>query len=293
MAGVAARTRTPCAGAARALAALLLVAIPLLAGCDAKPGPFRQVDGGWRYKDTPIPDADARTFTGLDDHYAKDRSRVYHADTYRDGKEYFMIAHDRVAVVAGADPASFAVLGRGYAKDAANVYLDGARAAVRDPRTFELLDHNFARDRATGYYLHGEVAGSDGATFVALGNRYARDATRVYFADLVIGDGDRRPYVRSAPLPGAQGATFRVLDAGYAADAGQAYYRDQVLSRDVASFAVLAFDYAKTSSQVYYRGAVIPGADAATFATFDAPTDTGDARDAKRAYAQGRPVLAR
>jgi hypothetical protein len=275
------------------LAALLMVAAPLLAGCDARSGAFRQVDGGWRYKDTPIPDADPRTFAALDDHYAKDRSRVYHADTYRDGKEYFMIAHDRVAVVAGADPASFAVLGRGYAKDAANVYLDGARVAVRDPRTFELLEDNFARDRTTGYYLHGEVAGSDGATFAAIGNRYAKDAARVYFADLVIGDGDRRPYVRSAPLPGAQGATFRVLDAGYAADAGQAYYRDQVLSRDVASFAVLAFDYAKTSTEVYHRGAVIPGADAATFATFDAPTDAGDARDAKRTYAQGRPVQAR
>ncbi len=272
---------------------LLMVAISMLAGCDNKSGPFRQVDGGWRYKDTPIPDADARTFAALDDHYAKDKLRVYHADTYRDGKEYFLIAHDRVAAVTGADPASFAVLGRGYAKDAANVYFEGARITVRDPRTFELLDHGFARDRVAGYYLHGEVTGSDGATFAAAGNHYATDATRVYFADLVIGDGERRPYVRSVPLPGAQAATFRVLDAGYAADASQAYYRDQVLTRDVASFAVLAFDYAKTSTQVYYRGAAIPGADAATFAALDAPTEAGDARDAKRAYLQGRPVLVR
>ena len=135
--------------------------------------------------------------------------------------------------------------------------------------------------------------GSDGATFAAIGNHYAKDATRVYFADIVIGDGERRPYVKSVALPGAQAATFRVLDAGYAADAGQAYYRDQVLTRDVASFAVLAFDYAKTSTHVYYRGAVIPGADAATFTTFDAPTEVGDARDAKRAYSLGRPVQVR
>ena len=201
---------------------LMMLAVPLLAGCDAKPGPFRQVDGGWRYQDTPIPEADARTFVALDDHYAKDRSRVYHADTFRDGKEYFLIAHHRVAAVDGADPATFAALGRGYAKDAANVYFEGARVPVRDPRTFELLEHGFARDRVTGYYLHGEVTGSDGATF-----------------------------------------------------------------------AVLAFDYAKNSTEVYYRGAVIPGADAATFSTFDAPTEAGDARDAKRTYAQGRPVQVR
>ena len=147
---------------------------------------------------------------------------------------------------------------------------------MRDPRTFELLEHGFARDRVTGYYLHGEVTGSDGATFAVAGNHYAKDATRVYFADLVVGDGDRRPYVSSAPVPGAQGATFRVLDAGYAADAGQAYHRDQVLSRDVASFAVLAFDYAKNSTP-----RVLPGCG-------DSGCRRGDVRDLRRADRSGR-----
>ena len=107
-----------------------------------------------------------------------------------------MIAHDRVVAVAGADPASFALLGGGHARDAANIYFEGARVPVRDPRTFELLEHGFARDRTTGYYLRGEVAGSEGATFAAIGHHYAKDAARVYFADIVVGDGDRRPYVR-------------------------------------------------------------------------------------------------
>ena len=275
------------------LALLQAVAVPLLAGCDTRSGSFRQVDGGWRYKDTPIPDADPGTFAALDEHYAKDRLRVYHASTYRDGKEYFLIAHDRVTAIAGADPASFALLGGGHARDATHVYFEGARVAVRDPRTFELLEHGFSRDAKIGYYLRGEVAGSDGATFAAIGHHYAKDATRVYFADLAIGDGERRPYVRSVPLPGAQIGTFRVLDAGYAADAGQAYYGGQALTRDVASFAVLAFDYAKTSTHVYYRGTVVAEADAATFTTYDVPTEAGDARDAKRTYVQGRPVPAR
>ena len=94
MARAAARNSTPGNAVARALAMLLMAALPVVTGCDNKSGPFRQVDGGWRYKDTPIPDTDARTFAALDDHYAKDKLRVYHADTYRDGKEYFLIAHD-------------------------------------------------------------------------------------------------------------------------------------------------------------------------------------------------------
>lgn len=143
---------------------LVMRAVPMLAGCDTKSGPFRQVDGGWRYKDTAIPDADARTFAALDDHCANDRLCVYHADTCRECKEYFLIAHDTITAVAGAH---------------------------------------------------------------------------------------------------------------------------------AASFAVLAFDDATGSTHVHYRGAVVPGADAATFTTLDAPTDAGDARDAKRTYAQGRPVRVR
>ena len=122
----------------------------LLAGCGPRESPFRNVDGTWHYHKTPIANADAKTFEVLADHYAKDRARVYHADTYRDGREYYAVRHDRVIEIAGADPASFRYIAREYARDAANVYFEGVRMAVADTASFELLDYGFARDRTSG-----------------------------------------------------------------------------------------------------------------------------------------------
>ena len=82
----------------RIAGALAIVGLlSLLFGCGSKSSPFTKVDGVWHYNQTPVPNADAKTFAPVDDHYAKDRVRVYWADTYRDGKEYFTVRHDRIA----------------------------------------------------------------------------------------------------------------------------------------------------------------------------------------------------
>ncbi|MBK9114781.1 MAG: DKNYY domain-containing protein [Betaproteobacteria bacterium] len=277
--------------AAPAAAAVALALLAWLPGCDSKPAPaFHKVDGVWRYRDTPIPDADAATFTALSDRYAKDRAHVYYADHYRDGREYFAIRHDRVRAVAGADPATFRLLAHDYARDASRVYYEGAQIPVRDTATFVPLDDGFARDRVAGYYQQQEIAGSDGATFAVAGAHYAKDRSRVYYAEIATDDGARGPYVRAVALPDAQPATFRVLDSGYAHDAAQAWYRDRVLTRETASFAVLPFDYARSAAEVWYRGEPVRGADPATFRTLPAPADDADAADAHARYQQGRRV---
>lgn len=276
-------------GAAHAVAAAALAVLGWLGGCDSKPAPaFHKVDGVWRYRDTPIRDADAATFAALSDHYAKDRERVYYADAYRDAREYYSIRHDRVRTIAGADPASFRLLGGEYARDASHVYFEGVRVPARDAGTFEPLDYGFARDRITGYYQQQAIAGSDGATFAVVGAHHAKDGTRVYFAEIVTDDSARGPHVKATALPGAQPATFRVLDSGYALDATQVWYRDRPLARDAASFAVLDFDYARSPTAVYHRGEPVPGADPATFRTLPTPADDADAADAHARYLQGR-----
>ena len=273
--------------------AVVLALLACLPGCDAPPAtPFQKVDGGWRYRDTPIPGADAASFTALSDRYAKDRAHVWYADSYRDGREYFAVRHDRVRAIAGADPASFRPLARDYWRDAAAVYYEGARLAVRDVATFEPLDDGFARDRVSGYYQQQEVAGSDGATFAVAGAHYGKDAARVYYAELVTDGGGKGPAVRAVALPGAQPASFRTLDAGYAQDAAQAWYRDRPLTRDAATFEVLPFDYARSAAAVWYRGDRVAGADPATFRTLPAPTDDTDATDAHARYQQGKRVVA-
>lgn len=54
---------------------------------------------------------------------------------------------------------------------------------------------------------------------------------------------------------------------------------------------MLDFGYAVSKDRVYYHGAVVPDADAATFALPQTPIDGTDARDAKASYYQGKRVI--
>ena len=181
-----------------------LLAVALLAGCEKTPPPFHRVDGVWHYQKTAIKEADGDTFTALSDHYAKDRARVYYADTYRDGREYYAIAHDRITVIENADASTFRYLDRDYARDATHVYFEGVRHPVKDAATFALQDYGFARDREIGYCHMMPIPGSDGGSFAGIDAHYARDASRIYYCGVEIDDGVRRPYVKAIALPGAQ-----------------------------------------------------------------------------------------
>ena len=189
--------------------------IASLFGCrdDGPDGPYSKRDDGWYFKDqalnvpasqtvkrlkhdfatagdrvfyraAPIDGADARSFTVLSEHYAKDARTVYYADTHRDGQEYFLIKHTRVRPIEGADAASFAYLDRGYARDGRNAYFEGKRFPVADAATFVPLGRGHARDRVRGYYQQQPIAGSDGASFVALDDNYSKDASHVFYSEI-------------------------------------------------------------------------------------------------------------
>jgi hypothetical protein len=176
----------------------------------------------WTFRGSVIEGADAATFTPLSDHYAKDRRRVYYADTYRDGKEYFSVAHVRIKVIEGADAASFRYIDRGYARDATHVYDEGERRAVGHAASFALLDYAFARDKVAAYCHVTPIAGSDAASFVVLDSHYAKDRARVYWCGMESDGGARRPYVKIKALD-ADPATFAVADTvGGDADAADA-----------------------------------------------------------------------
>jgi len=133
--------------------------LSFLFGCGEKEGPFQQKEGAWYYLETLIEGADAKSFQVLSKHYAKDKNRVYHGDTYRDGREYYMIKHSRAKVLEGADPATFRYLNYDYARDRASVFYEGVAFPVKDVETFELLDRAFARDRVSGYYQQRPIPG--------------------------------------------------------------------------------------------------------------------------------------
>lgn len=267
---------------------LLLGGLCWLCGCDGAP-PYQRKNGTWFYDDRPldtgpgadlqvlnrhfaktatqayyryhrINQADAASFVALDEHHALDRQHVYHGDTYRDSRDYFLTQRIRLTTLVDADPASFQLLGQGYARDARQAYHDGQRWRVRDVASLVVLDNGFTRDRHTGYYLREPVAGSDGASFATRGRRHAHDARHVYFADTDYQQSPPRP--RTRRLPGADPQSFVELEGGYGKDA----------------------------RQVFWEGQPVQGADPASFELLSPSQDQADARDAQRQYKQGRPV---
>ncbi|HSV51536.1 MAG TPA: DKNYY domain-containing protein [Burkholderiaceae bacterium] len=232
----------------------------LLGGCKGE-APFAQKDGVWHYRTATIAQSDAASFRILSDHYAKDRTYVYYGDSYRDGREYYMISHDRVRVVKEADPATFQYLDQDYARDARAVFYEGERFAVKDVASFQVLNYGFAKDTQTGYYLRTPIAGSDGASFTELGDgHHARDKARAYYCDYASSRVEKGPGVRTTVLRGADPATLVALELGYA----------------------------KTPTTVYYRGQPVAGADAPSFETPGGLAEGVDAKDKNAVYQQGR-----
>jgi hypothetical protein len=246
----------------RAAMAGIAVALLALSACKPAEDPFRKLDGVWHYHDQPIAAADAATFRALDRHYAKDAARVYHGDTFRDGREYFTVKHARIRIVEGADPATIRVLKHGYAKDRAAAYFEGARFPVRDVEGFELLDYGFARDRVRGYWHRAELPDSDGPSLVPLDLHHAKDRSRVYYATDDTGGGAYRAVVKTKVIEGADPATFVRLDASYTKDA----------------------------VRVWHDGTPVAGAHAESFQTLPPATEGADAEDRQNRYREGRRV---
>ena len=223
------------------LLAVAAASLLSLSGCGDGAG-YRRVDGQWRYEDlpvptsdpasfkplnatfardaqggfyrgTPLPHSDGPTFEALSEHEARDRRAVYWADTYRKGQEYWSVRHLRIVELAGADPASYRVLGHGYARDHRQAWFEGEPFKVRDVASFEPLNTMFAHDKLRGYYERIEIAGSDGASFAMVDERdlhYARDRHRVYHARIDIDSEPNRPRPTVTVVPGADPTTFRV-----------------------------------------------------------------------------------
>lgn len=68
------------------------------------------------------------------------------------------------------------------------------------------------------------------------------------------------------------------------------YHCGALLTKEASSFKMLAYGYARTATQVYHSGKPVSGADPASFATLERPSETADAQDRNATYQQGRRV---
>jgi hypothetical protein len=112
--------------------------------------------------------------------------------------DHYLFTKDSSAVtvngnpIKGADPATFAVTGGGYAHDAEASYyftdpIDGA-----DATTFAVLAGPYARDAQHAYWMGKVVPGADPASFVVLNADFecTADSTHAFYRDLQIEDFD-------------------------------------------------------------------------------------------------------
>lgn len=301
----------------RGRALVILALVSMLLGCGARE-PYARKDGVWRFEKTAldvpagerltvlnkrfaksktrvwyraetIPDADAASFQALDEHHARDATRAWYAETYRDGRDYFTTTRVRIRPLEGVDPARLRPLTGGYAVDGRQGFYEGVAFPVADPESFEVLDDGFARDRTQGYFQRQMIPGSQGASFQVLGAHAARDAAQVFYAEMDYAQaGGPAPAV--TPIRGADPGTFQALEYGYGRDGAHAYHKARVLPGEVATFRVLDFGYARTAQAVFYNGEIVAGADPASFAILEPVTEIASARDRRGLYKDGRRV---
>lgn len=261
-------------------AAVCLLAAAILLSCSRNGPPNSLFDSaGYHVRDDKvyylnafpgkafeINSADAATFKALDATYGRDKSSVY-----INGQP-----------LAGADPASFALLDRpGFAKDRNQVY-QRDRAISDDPAHFELLDGELAKDSHVVFWSDGSILSEDPTHFAIVSNAdhylYAKD--------------DRTVHVNGNPIPAADPATFQVLQGAYARDNKHAFYFDQpITDADLTSLRPLAGPYAGDAVRVYWMGKTIDGANPRTFHVLNANFECS--ADDQRAYYQQKAIRRR
>ena len=210
--------------------------------------------------------------------------------------------------VDGADVASFQVFDRSYARDAANVYLDGAVLTGADTATFQPLERpGFAKD-AHHVYQRDVAISSDPAHFELLDGGMTKDGAAVYWSDgsvlshdpahfEIISNVDHYLFTKDAntvhvngtPIGQADPAAFRVLAGAYATDGRRFFYFTAPIPNAGATFRPLQGPYAGDAERVYWMGKPIDGADPTTFRVLNA--DFECSADALHAYYR-RAVIA-
>ncbi len=73
------------------------------------------------YKEFPFSYADVASFEAVDEHYAKDKNKVYFCDEYREGQNYYLTKKQTIKELKNAVPSSFISLKYGYGKDSIHI----------------------------------------------------------------------------------------------------------------------------------------------------------------------------
>jgi len=216
------------------------------------------------YKEYALPYVDVATFEAVDEHYAKDKNKVYYCDEYREGQNYYLTKKETITELKNANPVSFVSLQNGYGRDNKHAWFDGKTFAVKDVTTLKSIDRNFAKDTMQAYLNCKSIAGSDGNTFQLIDGNFAKDTNHIYYYTL---EGARGYNIALLPC---DHQTFEVINSYYSKDKTNVFFLGfTIKDADVSTFTILKSGYAKDINGVYFQSNKVNGVHAATFRVFD------------------------
>lgn len=212
------------------------------------------------YKSRAFEYADVPTFEAVDDHYAKDKDRVYYCDEYREGQNYYMTKKQTILTLRDVDPASFTSLENGYARDKKNAWFQGVPFKVNDVASLASIDIHFAKDDQVAYLNLRPIAGSHGKSFELTDRNFAKDESNIFYYGYT-GEGQHNICILPCDRP-----SFQILDYRYSKDKIKVFFLGFVIKdADGSTFEMLEEDYAKDKNAVYFESRKIGGADPKTF----------------------------
>ena len=162
--------------------------------------------------------------------------------------------------IEGADPDTFDVIDKSYAKDINNIYYNGKSVAGANPSSVILvkseLISELSKDSANSGYLisdgkvfcYGEVIeGADPASFSYLFGSYAMDKDYLYY------------YIDIKIPRNAIPAAMPNANTGYIRHGEQVIYHGVVISNEANDFKVINDEYAVDALHVYSNGGIVEG----------------------------------
>ncbi|AWH88713.1 DKNYY domain-containing protein [Limnobaculum parvum] len=203
-----------------------------------------------------------------------------------------------------ADPASFEILGNGYARDAQALFFQDKKIPDADLQSFELKYNGFAKDAKNAYYKGEIIAGVDMASFeiVSSYDAESKDKNHTYLGAKI---GPHRakqsrymtkgkyvyifysPSAGSSLIDGADAKSFQAIDAYYSRDKRHIFAGSRAISgADLATFKRLQNDYSKDKRHIYFSITPIAGADQKSFEILDIQYS----RDKQRVFFQDRLI---
>ncbi|MEP7265611.1 MAG: DKNYY domain-containing protein, partial [Bacteroidota bacterium] len=215
------------------------------------------------FKNYPFQYADVATFEAVDEHYAKDKNKVYYCDEYREGQNYYLTKRQTIDELEDVHPESFVALEYGYAKDSKNAYFEGIAFKVKDVASLKSINTFFAKDDTHAYLNQKPIAGSDGKSFEITDNNYAKDATHIYYYDYT---GEKNHDIGVIPC---NRETFAILEYPFSKDKTSVFFAGKKIDGvDGNTFKMLGHEYSKDKNAVYIETKKLNGADASTFEVF-------------------------